>query len=124
MQDCIFCKIIKSEIPAKKVMETVNVLAFYDVRPSADLHILVVPKKHIVNFEDIKGTDSEVIAEMIEVTQAIIKKEKPSKYRIIINGGSFLEIDHLHWHLQGGNLTKRTIEGLINDNRYDSKTNY
>ncbi|MEK7497493.1 MAG: HIT domain-containing protein [Patescibacteria group bacterium] len=116
MQDCLFCKIAKGEIPAKKVAESDEVLAFYDIHPSADLHVLVVPKKHIVNFETIKPDDSGTILKMIELVQRVLKKENPSKYRIIINGGSFLEVQHLHWHLQGGSLTKHALKSLLNDN--------
>jgi len=116
MDNCIFCKITKGEISANKVMETDKVLAFYDIHPSADIHILIVPKKHISDFESIKKEDSNIISEMISVAQDVIKKENPSKFRVIINGRSFLEVGHLHWHLQGGNLTKHAVENLINDN--------
>ncbi|MEK7497914.1 MAG: HIT domain-containing protein [Patescibacteria group bacterium] len=117
MNDCIFCKIVKGEIPCNKVSETDNVLAFYDIHPSAEVHVLVVPKRHISDFENIKKEDSEIISEMIEISQAVVKKENPSKFRIIINGRGFLEINHLHWHLQGGSLTKHAVEALLNDSR-------
>ena len=59
MEDCIFCKIIKGEIPSKKVYEDEEILAFYDINPAAPIHILVIPKKHIETHNDIKNEEIE-----------------------------------------------------------------
>lgn len=107
MEDCIFCKIAKGKIPAKKVADMTNVMAFYDRDPSADTHILVVPKRHILSFMDIKKEDMEVISQMIKLTQKLIENNKlGSKYKLIVNGGEYQFVPHLHWHILGGNMKK------------------
>lgn len=108
MQDCIFCKIANGEIPAEKVAETDNVLAFFDNKPSADTHILVVPKKHIPNFLAITDEDKEIINEVFSVAREIIKEKKiEGKYRIVFNGGSYQVVPHLHMHILGGELKEK-----------------
>ena len=57
MSDCIFCKIIAGEIPCKKVYEDESVLAFHDINPAADTHILVIPKKHIASLNELEQDD-------------------------------------------------------------------
>lgn len=105
MTDCIFCKIVKGEIPSKKVAEDKDVIAFYDIDPSADTHILIVPKKHTPTFLDIGGADKDTISQMISVAQKLIKKKKLGrKYRISFNGGSLQIVRHLHMHLLAGEL--------------------
>lgn len=116
MQDCVFCKIIKSEIPAEKVLENDEVFAFHDINPSTETHILIVPKVHIDNIEAVKEDDCPVIAKMISAVQTIVKEKNPSKYRLIINGRDYLEVNHLHWHLQIGKFTKHALERLIDAN--------
>jgi len=107
MEDCIFCKIIKGDLPSKKVVETTNVLAFYDRDPSADTHILVVPKKHIETFLDVKKEHMNILSQMLLVTQRLIKDKKiDKKYKLVINGGEYQFVPHLHWHLLGGETTK------------------
>lgn len=107
MKDCIFCKIVKGEIPAKKVAETVNILAFYDIDPSADIHILVVPKRHIDSFMDVKKEDMNILSQMLLLTQKLIDDNKMrAKYKLIVNGGEYQFVQHLHWHLLGGNIKK------------------
>lgn len=113
MDECIFCKITKGEIGADVVLETENVVAFNDIRPSAEIHILIVPKRHIKDFEEIKPQDSKLISEMIEVAQKVIEMKNPKNYRVIINGRGYLEVDHLHWHLQAGKLSKHAIDYLL-----------
>jgi len=107
MKDCIFCKIIKGKIPAKKINEMTNVIAFEDANPSADTHILVVPKRHIETFMDINKEDNEVLVQMLRISQDLIKSEKlEKKYKLVINGGEYQFVPHLHWHLLGGEMKK------------------
>lgn len=116
MQDCVFCKITKGEIPAKKVMENSHIFAFEDINPSTETHILIVPKVHIDNIESVKEEDCEVIGKMVSAIQTIVKEKNPSEYRVIVNGRNYLEVNHLHWHLQIGKLTKHALERLIDAN--------
>ena len=67
MNDCIFCKIIKGEIPSKKIYEDEKVLAFYDISPEAPVHFLVIPKEHIVSANDITEENSEVVSHILVV---------------------------------------------------------
>ena len=64
MEDCIFCKIIKGEIPSNKVYEDDEVLAFHDINPAAPIHILVIPKKHIAMLTDLKEEDERLIGKI------------------------------------------------------------
>ena len=105
MDDCIFCKIVKGEIPASVILESDNVVAFKNIAPAAEHHILVVPKLHIENFMSIGSGDTNILSEMIEVAQAVIKKLKSDEgYKLIFNGGKFQAVNHLHWHLLGGEI--------------------
>ncbi len=107
MEDCIFCKIVKGEIPAEKVFENDSILAFYDNDPSAETHILIIPKKHIANFLEIKKEDSEILGQIARVAQQLIHEKKiENKYKLIINGGEHQFVPHLHLHILGGNLKK------------------
>ena len=106
MEDCIFCKIIKGEIPSEKVYEDDEILAFKDIQPAAPIHVLIIPKKHIKNLMEIQKEDNELIGRMVTVMQKIAKQlgidEKG--FRIISNCGpdSGQEVMHLHFHLLAG----------------------
>ncbi|MFR2571002.1 MAG: histidine triad nucleotide-binding protein [Clostridia bacterium] len=106
MEDCIFCKIIKGEIPSKKVYEDEEILAFYDINPAAPIHILVIPKKHIKTHNDIKNEEIEIIAKIHKVINQIAEEKefKDNGYRIIINCGKDggQEVNHLHFHILAG----------------------
>lgn len=108
MKDCIFCKIVKGDTPAKKVADSENVIAFEDVDPSADTHLLIVPKTHIATFLDIKKEHLSLISQMLRLTQKLIKDYKlEGKYKLIINGGEYQFVPHLHWHILGGEMKKQ-----------------
>jgi histidine triad (HIT) family protein len=108
MADCVFCKIVKGEIPSKKAADTINVLAFYDIDPSADNHILIIPKRHIETFLDIKKEHMKIVHQMLRLTQKLIKDKKTeNKYKLVVNGGEYQYVSHLHWHLLGGEMKKQ-----------------
>ncbi|MDO6749813.1 HIT domain-containing protein, partial [Gilvimarinus sp. 1_MG-2023] len=65
MTDCIFCKIVAGEIPANKVYEDDDFLAFHDIAPKAETHLLVIPKRHIVNLNDLNDTDSALMGKLM-----------------------------------------------------------
>ena len=106
MNDCIFCKIIKKEIPSSIVYEDDNILAFRDINPAAPVHILVIPKKHISSLVDLKQEDELVIGKVYTVINKIAKEEGIAEkgFRVVVNCGEDggQEVKHLHFHILGG----------------------
>jgi histidine triad (HIT) family protein len=106
MKDCIFCKIVKKEIPARVCRETELVLAFDDVAKLAPVHILIIPKEHIQSINDLTDEQGKIIAEMFLVARDLAKELKIAEggYKLLIrtgrNGGQ--EVPHIHLHLIGG----------------------
>ncbi len=104
--DCIFCKIIKKEIPVNVVFENESVIAFKDRNPIAPVHILIIPKKHIGSITDLENTDIALMGKLIIAAKKIADDLKISSdgYKLLIrvgkNGGQ--EINHIHLHLLGG----------------------
>ena len=100
---CIFCSIVKGDIPNKTILEDDDFLAFEDINPQSKVHILVIPKLHISSFDDV---DSNMMAKMTLFIQKVVKKESILKYgyRLITNIGSngCQEVKHLHFHILGG----------------------
>lgn len=103
---CIFCKIISGEIPSEKIIETDDILAFRDINPSAPEHILIVPKKHIPNLEEVSESDTEILASLFFAARDIARARSVEKtgYRLILNNGKAAgqEVFHLHLHLLAG----------------------
>lgn len=106
MSETIFERIIKGEIPTKKVHETEDVLAFHDVSPQAPTHILIVPKKHIDNIADAEDADALILGKVLLAARDIAKKLglENDGYRLVINNGSGAgqTVFHLHVHLLAG----------------------
>ena len=106
MDDCLFCKIVKGEIPSEKVYEDNEVLCFKDINPAAPIHILVIPKKHITNLLEVKPEDSKLISKIYEVINKLAKDLNIEKngFRVIVNCGKDAgqEVMHLHFHLLAG----------------------
>lgn len=107
VSDCIFCRIVRKEIPAKVIRETEKVLAFADLNPEAPTHILVIPKKHIVSIIDPKlSADPELAAEIFSVIQdlAVELELNTAGMRVVVNCGSDAgeTVHHLHFHIMGG----------------------
>lgn len=105
MADCLFCKIIAGELPSTKVYEDDTILAFRDIAPQAPVHVLVVPKEHIVDTDGITAENSALIAHIFEVIPEIAKAEGlDNGYRVATNCGpdSGQMVPHLHFHLLGG----------------------
>ena len=105
MNDCLFCKIVRGEIPADKVYEDNLVFAFRDINPQAPTHVLVVPKKHISSLEEVDKADDQEIAACLRAVHAIAQTEGLEKgYRVISNCGADAcqSVPHLHFHILGG----------------------
>jgi histidine triad (HIT) family protein len=106
MDDCIFCRIARGEIPCSKVMETDTILAFNDIHPVAPVHVLIIPKQHIASLDDVKEGQQEIINEMIRAARSIAREKGIAEkgYRVTVNvnpdGGQI--IFHLHMHVFGG----------------------
>lgn len=101
----IFGKIIKGEIPSEKVFENERILAIKDITPKAPVHLLIMPKKEIRDFQSIKPEDFPLIDEIITVTQNLAKEYGIADgYRVVVNNGSDAgqTVFHLHFHLLGG----------------------
>ena len=105
MENCIFCKIAKGEIPAKKAYEDEQVLAFFDLEPQAPTHILIIPKTHIPSVAELNEENSTVVAHIFAVA-AQLAKEYGLKdgFRVVTNCGPAAgqSVPHLHFHLLGG----------------------
>lgn len=110
MSDCIFCKVIKGELPSTKIYEDKEILAFKDIHPVAPVHILVVPKKHFRSLIEVKDRDKKLLGKLLLTARNMGEKLGISKggYKIIINNGeeSGQLVFHLHIHLIGGWETK------------------
>lgn len=106
MNDCLFCKIVKKEIPSTIVYEDDEILAFKDIHPVAPVHILVIPKKHITSLAHLEKEDEMVVGKIYGVINEIAKKEGIFErgFRVIVNCGEDggQEVQHLHFHLIGG----------------------
>ncbi|MBI4032993.1 MAG: HIT domain-containing protein [Candidatus Blackburnbacteria bacterium] len=99
--DCVFCKIVRGEIPSKKEYEDDLVVVFHDIHPKAPVHLLIVPKEHIREFANL--ADLDIWTKMAKVAQDLIHKHKliEKGYRLVNNGAGAALIDHLHLHLMG-----------------------
>ncbi|MCI8444215.1 MAG: histidine triad nucleotide-binding protein [Clostridia bacterium] len=106
MEDCLFCKIIKGEVPSSKVYEDEEILAFKDIQPAAPIHILVIPKKHITSLAHLEEEDEAVIGRIYTVMNQIAEEQgfRQNGYRVIVNCGKDggQEVMHLHFHLLAG----------------------
>jgi len=103
---CVFCKIVKGELPAKVVYEDDLIMAFHDINPQRKVHVLIIPKKHISSMNDLTPEDKEVMGHLMVKVPEIAKKLGIAEegYRLIVNTGKHggQEIYHVHFHLLGG----------------------
>ena len=105
MNDCLFCKIIKGEIPSSEVYEDDMVYAFNDIAPAAPVHVLIIPKEHITSAADINADNSKVVAHIFEVAAKIAAEKGLSDgFRVVTNCGDSAgqTVKHLHFHLLAG----------------------
>jgi len=111
MEDCIFCKIVKGEVPCYKVYEDEKVLAFLDINPVSEGHVLVVPKDH---YSDIVSIDENILADVVRVAQILLKKMIE---RGIADGGNLFQANrisgeqtvfHFHMHV----IPRNTNDGI------------
>ena len=105
MDDCIFCRIAKGDIPSRKVYEDSEIIAFHDINPQAPVHFMLIPKKHIASLVDAKSEDASVLGRMLAMSARLAREQgSPDGYRTIINTGRIgrQDVMHLHIHVIGG----------------------
>lgn len=106
MKDCVFCKIIKKEIPAQIEKETDNLIIFKDAKPRAPVHLLIVPKRH---FKDITESDGDVWREIREVANILAKEKGLVGFRLVHNAGEAAVVHHMHVHFLGPIAVDREV---------------
>ena len=104
--DCIFCKIARGEMDAEVVYEEDDVLAFEDINSKAPVHVLVIPRQHVANLEEIGDLPDAVVKRLFEVSSVVAEKLGVTEggYAVRINNGrdAGQEVFHLHLHVMGG----------------------
>ena len=104
--DCLFCRIVRGEIPSQKVFENKELFAFKDINPQAPIHIIVIPKKHLDSLSGAKKKDNALLGRLQLVISEIAEKllGENSGYRIVTNCGEEAgqSVFHLHYHLLAG----------------------
>ncbi|MCH9639347.1 MAG: histidine triad nucleotide-binding protein [Betaproteobacteria bacterium] len=105
MNNCIFCKIVRDEIPAKKIHEDDDIIAFNDINPAAPVHILLIPKQHIASLSETEELHRDLLGKMLLSIPKLARDQGCTDgYRTIINTGHVggQEVFHLHIHIIGG----------------------
>lgn len=105
MEDCLFCRIVRGDIPSQKVYEDDDVLAFRDIHPKAPVHFLIIPKKHITSLAEAEPEDAPLLGKMLSLTRTLALQEGcRNGFRVIINTGrdGGQEVGHMHIHVLGG----------------------
>jgi histidine triad (HIT) family protein len=110
MEDCLFCKINRGDIPAEKVYDGDDVFAIKDINPQAPVHLLIIPKKHLATLQDIEENDFNLIGSIFGVANQLADENNldQSGFRMIANcgAGAGQSVFHIHYHLLGGRALK------------------
>ena len=105
-EDCLFCKVVKGEVPAKVAYHDDEFVAFHDIDPKASTHILVVPRQHIRSVSDLQDTDDALAGRLLLVAKRLAHDTgiERSGYRLVLNTGADAgqSVDHIHLHVLGG----------------------
>ena len=103
--NCIFCKIVRGEVPSRKVYEDEDVLAFHDIQPLAPVHFMLVPKKHIATMYDVTAADAPALGKILSLAGRLAREQGAGDgFRTIINTGRVgrQDVKHVHVHVLGG----------------------
>jgi histidine triad (HIT) family protein len=106
--NCLFCKIVRGEIPSRKVYEDADVLAFHDIQPVAPVHFMLVPKKHVASLYDLTPDDAPVMGKILTLAGRLAREQGADDgFRTIVNTGRVgrQEVPHVHVHVIGGTET-------------------
>ena len=104
-QDCIFCKIVRGEIPSRKVYEDEDMLAFHDINPLAPVHFMIIPKRHVDSLAHVGPDHAQVLGRMMAKAGELARQAgSPDGFRTIVNTGRIgrQDVYHLHIHIIGG----------------------
>jgi histidine triad (HIT) family protein len=104
-ENCLFCKIVRGEIPCRKVYEDDDVLVFHDINPVAPVHFMLVPKQHVVSLLEADESHAALLAKMLLLAPKLAKEQGlENGFRTVINSGrgGGQEVFHLHVHVIGG----------------------
>jgi len=106
MGDCLFCSIVEGKIKANLVYQDDSIVAFKDIAPKAPVHILIIPRQHLVSVSDIAEADRALIGQIFQVAARLAREQgiADSGYRVVVNSGADAgqSVFHLHYHLLGG----------------------
>jgi histidine triad (HIT) family protein len=106
MSDCLFCRIVEGKVPANVVYRDDSVVAFRDITPRAPVHILLIPRKHIVSVLDVEPNDGVLVGQIFQVAARLAREQgiAESGFRVVVNVGpdAGQSVFHLHYHLLGG----------------------
>ncbi len=111
--NCIFCKIVRGEIPSRKVYEDGDVLAFHDINPVAPVHFMLIPKEHVSSLQEAQDRHRDVLGKMMVLAGRLAREQgSPDGFRTIVNTGRIGRQDvlHVHMHVLGG---KDPLPGMI-----------
>lgn len=102
--DCIFCKIVNGAIPAKKIYEDEDLIVFFDIKPMAKVHFLLVPKLHVETLKDCDSNHQALLGKMLLLAPTLAKEQGLAGFKTLINTGreGGQEVFHLHMHVFGG----------------------
>lgn len=106
MENCVFCKIVKGELPSRKVYEDEDVLAFHDLHPLAPVHFMLIPKEHVASLAQVNDSHQKVLGKIMVLAPKLAREQGLTEgFRIIVNSGAIAgqEVFHLHIHVAGGN---------------------
>ena len=110
--ECIFCRIVRGEIPSTKVFEDDRTLVFRDINPAAPTHLLAIPKRHVPRLSECGDGERELLADLMLAAGRVAKQENLDSFRLIVNDGSGAgqTVFHLHAHILGGRtLTEKLL---------------
>jgi len=106
VRDCIFCRIVAGDLPSERVASSGRTYAFRDVKPALPVHVLVVPREHVVSADTVTAEHADLLAEMMDTAQQVARSEGLSErgYRLVFNVGDDAQcsVAHLHMHVVGG----------------------
>jgi histidine triad (HIT) family protein len=105
MADCIFCKIVRGEIPCRKVFEDADMLAFHDINPWAPVHFLIIPKQHVVSLAEVDTSHQALLGKIFTKAGELARSQGLTDgFRTVVNSGRIgnQEVYHLHVHILGG----------------------
>ena len=112
MEDCIFCKIIKGEIPSKEVYEDSDIYAFHDIHPAAPVHFMLIPKLHIAPLSEVEEKHQDLLGKIMLLIPSLAKEQGCTDgFRTVINTGRVggQEVYHLHVHVVGGGTERLPV---------------